>query len=159
MDNIFLTKGEFIQALKDYHILEEKLKNYKCEYDKVYYQRFIKVKSPLDYDIIGYKNEEPIRKLKQRSYLNPELATDINEKLDCQLEILESNIKKCEYKLEQCDKKLDEFEEPFRSIIVDKYINNLTYIQIVDKYQTTFPGVTYVMTVRRVIDKAIDRKF
>ena len=156
---MYLTKGEFIQTLKDYRIIKDKIKNLRCEYAKIEYLRFNKVKSPLDYEIIGYKDNETIRALKERSYINPDIVSSNNEKLEKEMLIIKDKLKKCELTIKNCEYVLNKLSKPIRYIIIDRFINKKTYKELAKKYNKHYQGVIYPNTILRDINKALDEYF
>ena len=155
---MFTTKGEFIQALKDYNEVKTKLENLKSEYKNTEYLRFSKVKSSLDYDVAGYENGEQMRVLKGRSYSSPEQVVQRNESLDKKLSKLEKSICDCESRLNQVDEFLLNFKEPSKSIVIRKYRDSLTYNDLANRFTSVFP-VGYPNAVKRYIDCELEKAF
>ncbi len=155
---MFKTKGEFIQTLKDYDLYKTKLDTLKVEYEKLDYIRFNKVKSPLDYDVVGYKDGEQMRSLKTRSYTSNEQIAQRNESLDKQLEQLEKKITSYESTIKEVDAQLKTFKEPFRSVIVYRYIKGNTYNATIIKFPNLFPA-GYPNAVKRYIENGLDKMF
>ena len=155
---MFKTKGEFIQALKDYNELKDKLDSLKSEYDKLEYLRFDKVKSALDYDVLGYEDGEQMRLLKTRSYISNMQRAENNEKLDKKLAKLKKDILSYELAIQEVDSQLSFFKEPAKSVVKDKYINSKTYNALIIKYPSLFP-VGYPNAVKRYISNELDKAF
>lgn len=152
---MFKTKGEFIQALKDYNTYKDKLSTLKFEFEREEYNRFSKVKSPLDYDVVGYKDGEQIRSLKTRSYVSDVQRAERNENLDKKLAKLKQEISSYELAIQEVDTQLKVFKEPYRSVLIDRYINNFTYYQLINKYSSMFPA-GYPNAVKRYIESGLD---
>ncbi len=155
---MFKTKGEFIQALKDYDELVTKLEELKAEYDKTEYLRYDKVKSSLDYDVVGYENGEQMRSLKTRSHTSSEQIAERNESLDKKLSKLQTKISNYELAIKEVGLQLEVFKEPFRSVLKYKYIKGYTYNALIIKYPSLFP-VGYPNAVKRYIDNGLDKVF
>lgn len=155
---MFKTKGEFIQALKDYNELKDKLDSLKSEYDKLEYLRFDKVKSALDYDVLGYEDGEQMRLLKTRSYTSQEQISKRNESLDNKMSKLKANISNYELAIQEVDSQLLFFKEPTKSVLKDKYISGKTYNALIVKYPSLFP-VGYPNAVKRYISNELDKAF
>lgn len=155
---MFKTKGEFIQALKDYNEYTSTLESLKSEYDKLEYLRFDKVKSALDYEVVGYENGEQMRSLKTRSYTSSEDIAKRNESLDNKLEKVKSKISNYELAIQEVDEQLLEFKEPMRSVLKYRYIKGETYNNLIIRFSSLFP-VGYPNAVKRYIDSALDKAF
>lgn len=160
---LYVTKGEFIQALKDVEELKKRVYLYEIEYEKKIYLRFEKVKSPLDYDIIGYDDKETIRQLKTRGHVSQEQILQSNEILDKEIYDLEENITCCRERIDKALKMLSTLKQPLRAIVEDKYMNNKTYSQIASKYSKNFyqkkEGIVWDMQVKRYISDELDKYF
>ena len=122
---LFETKGEFIQALKDYDLLKEKENALIEEYRNLNYLRYEKVKSPLDYDVVKYnKKGEAIRQIKGRGSFNSESIAERNEQLEEQMEKLLDRAATIRIKLANIDQELGEFDSPLREILIMRYKEN-----------------------------------
>lgn len=118
----FITSGEFIQALKDYHRIEDRLKETEAELKKLRYLRYEKIKSPLDYDVVGYdKHNQPIRQIKGRSVVSGEQISESNDFLDTRISDCESKTRRYRNVLNRVDKELESIEEPLKSILILRY--------------------------------------
>lgn len=155
---MFKTKGEFIQALKDYDFYKSKLSTLKFEYERLDYIRFNKVKSPLDYDVVGYENGEQMRSLKTRSYTSNEQIAERNESLDNKLTTLKNTIASYESTIQEVDNQLLVFKEPLRSVLVTRYIKGYTYNALIIKFPSLFP-IGYPNAVKRYIENGLDKVF
>lgn len=120
---IYSTSGEFIQALKDYKKILEKAEDWKKKYRELHYQRYEKVRSPLDYDIIGYKKGEPVRQIKHGGY-NPDSIRNYQEQLDIQLEKALDEYSKLKVKAENVLIELKVIEEPLKSLLIMRYMEH-----------------------------------
>lgn len=120
---IYSTSGEFIQALKDYKVILEKAEEWKKKYRDLHYQRYEKVRSPLDYDIIGYKNGEPVRQIKRGGF-NPDSVRSYQENLDIQLEKALDEYSKLKVKAENVLIELKMIEEPLKSLLIMRYMEH-----------------------------------
>ena len=122
---IYATKGAFIQALKDTTYLKDKISEQEQMLERFEYLRYGKIKSPLDYDVIGYKNNETIRELKVvRTVQSGENIYERNS-------ALEGQIKKCKDKINAYKKIIDDanddlsaISEPLKSILRVRYIEH-----------------------------------
>lgn len=118
----FLTSGEFIQALKDYHNIEERKKIAEAEYDRLCYLRYEKVKSPLDYDIVGYdKKGNALRQIKGRSIASSEQIADSNDALDKKMEQCSKKISQYRDILLKTDVELAAIGMPLKKILIVRY--------------------------------------
>lgn len=122
---IYDTKGEFIQALKDYKKYIEIANKWKHEYQDLYYLRYEKVKSPLDYDIVGYKNGEAIRQIKGRGVLTDEMLHATQEKIEERMEYCLERYTEVKKKAENADIELSNIKLPLREILVQRYKNGV----------------------------------
>ncbi len=104
---------------------------------------------------IQYKNGEQIRSLKQRSYVSDVQCAEHNEKLDNQLEQLENQIASYESAIKEVNDQLKAFEEPYKSILIDRYIHDYTYNRLINKYSNMFPA-GYPNAVKRYIDNGLN---
>lgn len=132
---IYDTMGEFIQALKDYQSISKKIEDYKDEYRNLHYLRYEKIKSPLDYDIVGYKNGEAIRQIKTHSVITPEQITRNNEILDNRIEVCLESISRLTTKKINVEDELKVFEQPLRSILISRYMYHRKLKDVCKKYK------------------------
>lgn len=87
------------------------------------YLRYGKIKSPLDYDVIGYKGNETVRELKVvRVPQSSDVIFDRNQMLEKQIEKCKDKLNA--YKKILCDASsdLDLIEEPLKSILQVRYV-------------------------------------
>lgn len=118
----YLTKGEFVQALKDYHYIEELMSDEQKYLDDLNYLRFGKVKSSLDYDIVGYdKNGNVLRQIKGHSSVNRDAINESNEKLDVRITLSQKKLDYYRMALEKCDSELNIISEPLKSMLELRY--------------------------------------
>lgn len=156
---IFLTKGEFIQALKDYNQLKDNLDILKVILDKKNYLRFNKVSSPLDYDVVEYKGNEAIRSLKSHSYISESAKLSMQENLDNEIKRLEELIDELNAKLIYTMDVLHTFDDLTESILIDKYLVGMSYQSLTKKYQKNFEEKIYPMFLKRYINSKLDDMF
>lgn len=121
---IFSTSGGFIQSLKDYDKKKKKAEEWKERYHDLYYQRYEKIRSPLDYDIVGYKNGEPIRQIKRGGSYNEEVVSAIHEKLEKEMEKVLNEYSKLMVEMENTKDELKRIEEPLKGILVMRYLEH-----------------------------------
>lgn len=136
---LYTTKGEFIQALKDYKTIKEKIKQTEEKLDRVNYLRFDKVKSPLDYDVVGYKKNKnnefvQVRQIKSRGSYNREQIIDSQEEMDKQITKFENELKVMRSKISQTDKELENIESPLKDILIMRYKNNKKLKEVCRNY-------------------------
>ena len=118
----YMTKGEFVQALKDYHYIEELLSEEAKHLDDLNYLRFGKVKSSLDYDIVGYdRNGNVLRQIKGRSSVNRDAINESNEKLDVRITLSQRKLDNYRMALEKCDSELNIISEPLKEMLTLRY--------------------------------------
>lgn len=131
----YVTKGEFIQAIIDYDIVNEKLSEEKANYKRLMYLRYEKVKSPLDYNVVGYnKKGEAVREIKSRGSYNSEEILDNQEKLDKKIEISLNKIEQYKSKLKKVEKNLNLIAEPLKSMLVLRYRKKQKLKELAKKY-------------------------
>lgn len=118
---IFDTIGEFIQGLKDYDKYKEMAKYWKNKYSDYHYLRYEKVKSPLDYNIIGYKNGEAIREIKSRGHFNQEQYSSQNEQLEDKMQFCLDEYTKIKNKIDNIECELKSIDEPLKTILDMRY--------------------------------------
>lgn len=129
---IYSTSGEFIQAMKDYKVILEKCEEWKETYHNLYYQRYEKVRSPLDYDIVGYKHGEPIRQIKRGGF-NKDSIIEYQENLDEQLEKALDEYSKLKVKAENVFVELKKIEEPLKSLLIMRYVEHMKLKEVSKK--------------------------
>lgn len=132
---IYDTMGEFIQALKDYQSISKKIEDYKEEYRNLHYLRYEKIKSPLDYEIVGYENGEAIRQIKTHSVITPEQITRNNEILDNRIEVCLENVSRLTTKKINVEDELKIFEQPLRSILITRYMFHKKLKDVCKRYE------------------------
>lgn len=134
---IFDTSGEFVQALKDYKTIEKKAVELKEEYHRLYYLRYEKVRSPLDYDIVQKKKKdgsiEEIRQIKGRGTYNQEAVADYHEKLDAQIEKVMDEYSKLVVKMENTRAELSKFDEELRELLIMRYLEHMKLKDVAKK--------------------------
>lgn len=156
----FLTKGEFIQALKDLNKNEIKVDDLRTLLNKKEYLRFHKVGSPLNYDVVGYdSNGDSIRQLKSHSYISETQKHDLYEALDKEIEQLKTSISEYETKINNTYKVLKNCDKPLSDILYDKYVHGTPYCLIAQHYQDLFFGTNYSVSVKRYIDSELEKMF
>ena len=155
MSMLFDSKGEFIQALKDYYTFEQLIKKNAQTYRDVYYLRYEKVRSPLDYDIVGYnkKTDEPIRQIKGRSSFSQETVMALQEQLDDKLEMLLDKNTELKKKMQKINDELKSIDEPLRSILILRYREKTKLKDICKKYNLTESGL------HKYIDRGLDKYY
>lgn len=126
---IYSTSGGFIQALKDYERKKAKAEQYKKRYQDLYYERYQKVRSPLDYDIVGYKKNkkgeiEAIRQIKIGGSYNENAVSDYHEVLDEEIDSLLDKYSKLAVELENTRLDLKQIAEPLRSILIMRFVHH-----------------------------------
>lgn len=132
----FITKGEFIQALKDYDDIKRLHYKVKTLYDRAYYQRYEKIKSPLDYEVVGYdSNGESIRQIKGRGSVSQEQITEKNEILDKKIEDYEKKLKAYESLMKKTNDELYLIDQPLNSILVERYKKHKTLKNVCNKFR------------------------
>ena len=155
MTMLFDSKGEFIQALKDYYTFEQLIEKNAQLYRDVYYLRYEKVRSPLDYDIVGYnkKTDEPIRQIKGRSSFSQETVMELQEQLDDKLEMLLDKNTELKKKVQKINDELKNIDEPLRSILILRYREKTKLKDICKKYSLTESGL------HKYIDRGLDKYY
>lgn len=136
---IFLTKGEFIQALKDYEYYLTMLDKAKDEYRNLHYLRYEKIKSPLDYDIVGYdKNGEPIRQIKTSARLSDEQISKNHEILDGKIEECLERVSELTAKKINIEDELKSIHKPLRNILITRYLKHKKLKYVCGKYSDLY---------------------
>lgn len=135
---IYDTKGEFIQALKDYDTYKEKSEVWQNKYRDLYYLRYEKVRSPLDYDIVGYENGEAIRQLKGRGSFNSEVISDSQQRLDSELERCIEENSKLLSKIHSVESEIAVIKEPLKTIIMYRYMGHHKLKDVCKKFKDLY---------------------
>lgn len=149
----FITKGDFLQALSDYKRLEERYAEYQKQFRDLHYLRYEKVRSPLDYEVVGYKNDETVRVIKGRGSFNPELASENNERLDSELEITLDKADRIYKTMENVRAELCIIKEPLKSWLIWKYYNGMTLKQVIKKAKLNISESGMQKLINRELDK------
>lgn len=135
----YLTKGEFIQALKDYHYVENMLNEEHLNHSKLYYLRYEKVKSPLDYEIVGYdKKGSAIREIKGRVHVEQGAISDSQALLDKQLLISQEKLLLYRKVLDKCDNELSLISEPLKTMLILRYKEHYKLKYLCNKYKELY---------------------
>lgn len=135
---LFLTKGEFIQALKDYYTYKERAERLKNKYQDLYYLRYEKVRSPLDYDIVGYKNGETVRQLKTRGSFNESVITESQDKIEADMVACLEQHSNIVGKINNIECELDRFQEPIKSILIERYMKHKKLKSVCTKFSELY---------------------
>lgn len=136
---IYATKGSFIQALKDIKYLKEKLEEEKQMLDRFEYLRYGKIKSPLDYEITGYKSKEAIRALKiVRTPPNSELTNDRNEALEKQIDLCITKIERYNKEIKSAYAELEKIDEPLKSILTVRFVEQRKLRYVCKKFKQMY---------------------
>lgn len=152
----FITKGEFIQAIKDYDYICELWNRERENYQRLKYLRYEKVRSPLDYDVVGYQDKETVRVIKGRGSYNPSEILDNQEKLEKKMGESLNKIGEYSNKLGKIDRSLNEVKEPLRSMLIMKYKQRKTLKEVAEKY----PMISFTESgIYKYIDKTLDEYF
>lgn len=143
---MYLNSNEFIFALTQLNIWKRRRSDLEDELEKLDYLRFRKVKSPNDYDVIGYEGKEAIREQKSRSYVSEYQRMERWEEQDRQIEEVKSKILNLSGKIDECECALEELEEPLKGMCIDKYIRGKTFESIAPGYGFSASGMfKYIM--------------
>ena len=135
---IFITKGEFTQALRDYNYICDLISDLKNEYDKLHYLRYEKIGSPLDYEIVGYKNGETIRQIKLHGNVSQETITESREHLDKKIQENLDRTAELAIKKANIESDLNSIKEPLRSILITRFIDGKRYRDVCKKYEKLY---------------------
>ena len=130
---MYLTANEFIYALKCVSEWQEKKIAIQKEIDKLNYLLYEKVKSPLDYDIVGYKNNEAMRSIKTGRTPSQSEILDQREKLNNKLDNLIKQKNEIKKKISEVKETLSMINEPLKSILIEAFINKESYSAIAKK--------------------------
>ena len=158
---IYTTKGEFIQALKDYKIIENKIEQTKEKLERLNYLRFDKVRSPLDYDVVGYKKGKDnelvqVRQIKTGGTYNREQILETQEHMDVQIEQCEKELKTLRSKISQTDKELENIESPLKDVLIMRYKNKKKLKEVCKKYGLYLDISGMYKFIMRELDKYYD---
>ena len=154
---IYLTKGDFISALKDYHKVEAKMLEWKRKYKDLYYLRYEKVRSPLDYDVVGYKGEQPIRVLKHGGKQSTDKIAEYHAMLEADMEKALDKYSDYKIKNDNTDDDLKRIAEPLKSILILHYREHKTLKEVCRKYKKKL--VLDEVGMHRYIQKNLDDYF
>lgn len=119
---VYLTKGEFLQALKDYERLCYKIGELRDEKARLHYLLYEKIKSPLDYDVVGYKNGEPIRQIKRGGRISEDLKLESREKMEEKYNSVCARIEDLKKRTKETMDALDELDSPLKDIVSARYL-------------------------------------
>lgn len=135
MENYY-TIGEFLQALKDIPEWKVRLQAEKENLKKLNYLRYEKIKSPLDYEIVGYdKYGQPIREIKTRRKVTESDISSNREMLDKKIAKSKEIIKSLTDKINNAVKALNSIkEEPLHEIVYIKFVKNKKYKDICKQF-------------------------
>ena len=150
---IYDTKGEFIQALKDFDKYYESALKWRSRYRDLHYLRYEKVKSPLDYDVVGYKKGEAIRQIKSRSSYNHEAVIESQEKLDDEMQKCLDEFTRFQNKMSNCMAELDSIAEPLKSILDMRYLKHKKLKEICKKSDLYLDEAGLYKYIMRGLDK------
>ena len=139
---LFDSKNDFISALKDYHKYEDIIQEAKEKYRDAHYLRYNKVKSSLDYDIVGYKNGEAMRVIKGRGSFSEETISNLHEYLDNQLEFYLDRVTKYEKKKQMVEDELRQIEDPLRSILILRFRENVKQKDVAKRFNMSEGGMS-----------------
>lgn len=126
---IYSTSGGFIQSLKDYDKKKAKAEQWKQRYQDLYYERYEKVRSPLDYDIVKYKKNkkgemEAIRQIKTRGSYNEQVISNIHEQIERDMENALNEYSKLKVEMENTLDDLKKIDEPLKGILIKRYMEH-----------------------------------
>lgn len=150
---LFGSKNEFIASLKDYYKNQEIAEESAQKYRDTYYLRYEKVKSPLDYEIVGYKNNTPVRQIKGRGVFNEQTVHELQEYLDNQLEYYLDRYTRYKKKCQNTDDELKNIAEPLKSIIILRFRENKRLKDIGKRYNMSESGLT------KMINRGLDEYY
>ena len=139
---LFDSKNDFIASLKDYYKNKEIAEESAQKYRDTHYLRYEKVKSPLDYEIVGYKNNSPVRQIKGRGVFNEQTVHELHEHLDNQLEYYLDRYTRYTKKCQMTDDELMNIKEPLRSIIILRFRENKRLKDIGKRYSMSEGGLS-----------------
>lgn len=151
---MFLTKNDFLQTLKDTNELNDIVSYCEQEIDKIDYLLYGKIRSSLDYDIIGYDGEETVRMLKGRSFTPEEVIRDNRDRLLEKKEHLEQKKTAAEIKLKESGDILNSMDDKLKSLITDIYLNKKHYREVYRRY-----GFFYEMEANRYVHRELNKLF
>ena len=91
------------------------------------YLRYSKVKSPLDYDVIGYENKVPVRSIKMRSTVTADKRWENIERIDKEIVRVKRLLKKCKQRIIKINNGLDKLDPKLRSMCIEIYVKGRRY--------------------------------
>ena len=91
------------------------------------YIRYQKVKSPLDYDIVGYKNNEPIRSIKSHSTITTDKRWETIDRIDKEIARVKRLLKRCRQRIIKINNGLDKLDPKLRSMCIAIYVKGRRY--------------------------------
>ena len=150
---IYDTKGEFIQALKDYENYYNTALKWRERYSDYYYLRYEKISSPLDYDIIGYENEEAIRLIKTHTTFNKDSVLIKQEQLDEEMQICLDEFTKMKKKMDNVNSELKNISEPLRTILELRYKQHKKLREVCKKSKLYLDEAGMYKYIMRNLDK------
>lgn len=126
---IYSTSGGFIQSLKDYDKKQAKAKQLKEKYQNLHYERYEKIRSPLDYDIVKYKKKkdgtmEAIRQIKSGGSYNESVVRDLQEQLDKEMDEVQNEYSKLIVEMENTREDLKAIKNPLKKILIMRYLEH-----------------------------------
>lgn len=138
---MYLNSNEFIFALTQLNGWKRRRSDLEDELKRLDYLRFRKVKSPNDYDVIGYEGKEAIREQKARSYVSEYQRMERWEEQDRQIEEVKSKIASLDSKIAECESAFNSLDDPLKGMCNDKYIRGKTFESIAPRYGFSASGM------------------
>lgn len=148
---MYYNSKDFIKDLRRYREYEEKIKGQDELLSNLRYLRYSKVKSPLDYDIVGYQKGELVRSIKRGTAPTVDEKWDLIERLDQEIQRVTELRKKCELAIKKVDDQLLLFDEPIRKLLVSIYVDHTSIRKAAQKASVPKSSLHYLL--RRELNK------
>ena len=129
------TSREFLADLKSYKEWQNRKQGQLDLLKDLKYLRYEKVKSPLDYDVVGYQGKEQIRAIKTHG-APPTIDErwDTIERIDGEIERVTKLLKRCEDKLTKIEKALDMLPVEVKGYCIEIYIDGKSYHEVAEEH-------------------------
>lgn len=129
---MYLNVNEFLNDLKELRRFEQTLQDQTKVLRDLEYLRYGKMKSPLDYDIVGYTGKTPIRQIKSRGYISDEERTSREASLDTKIQHTKSRIRYCQMKIQSVKDLLNKLDDDLKDTLIKIYVEKHSFQKIAD---------------------------
>lgn len=153
---LYYNSKDFINDLKNYNTWKVRAKGQLKLLDKLNYLKYEKIKSPMDYDIIGYDGKEPIRAIKHSAPPTSEQIYDAQERLDKEIRRVTNLLNRCNEIINKVNKQLNALPEDVRKACVEIYIKGNSYDVVAREMNVSY--ATLFRSVKKTLSE-LDKPF